>query len=137
MGNLLRIWLDLPHHAIFFYESAYKYNPKNLKALFFIALTLRSIGKSTLALEFYSQAIKYNQNFVDCYFNSGNIYFEDFGDLNEAEKAYTAALIHYKDATEIPLVNIGRIFNLLAELKSQTEDYKVAVYFNAKGIRYS
>lgn len=134
MGNLLRIWLDLPHHAIFFYESAYKFNPKCLKALFFIAITLRSIGKSPLALEFYSQAIKYNPNFVDCYFNSGNIYFEDFSDLKEAEKAYTKALLNYAGASEPPLVNLGRIYNLLAEVKAQNLDFQTAVFLNAKGI---
>jgi len=133
MGNLLRIWLDLPHQAIFFYESAYKFDPKCLKALFFIALTLRSIGKSSLALEFYSQALKYNRNFVDCYFNSGNIYFEDLMNLKEAEKAYKEALFRYSEAKDPPLVNVGRIFNLLAEVKYQNQEYKTAVLLNVQG----
>lgn len=95
MGNLLRIWLDLPNHAIFFYESAYKFDSKCIKALFFIGITLRSIGKSSLALEFYNQALKYNRNFVDCSFNAGNIYFEDLNDIKEAESAYLCALLRY------------------------------------------
>jgi len=136
MGNLLRIWLDLPHHAIFFYESGYKFNPKCIKALFFIAITLRSIGKSALALEFYAQALKYNPNFVDCYFNSGNIYFEDFANLKEAEKAYNKALLNYPLAGETPLVNVGRIYNLLAEVKAQNLEFKAAVFLNAKGFVY-
>lgn len=44
LGHILRILLDLPNHALFFYEYAYEYDEKCLNALFFIAVTKRAIG---------------------------------------------------------------------------------------------
>lgn len=133
MGNLLRLWLELPHHAIFFYENAYKHDQKCLKALFFIALTLRSIGKSSLALEFYAQALKYDPFFVDCHFNSGNIYLEEFSQLDQAKSCYVKVLAAFQNTEEAPLVNIGRIFSLLAEVSAQSKEFKFAVFMNIKG----
>lgn len=38
IGNLLRIWLDLPYHALYFYENAFQTDNKCAKALFFIGV---------------------------------------------------------------------------------------------------
>lgn len=43
MGNLLRLILDLPNHAIYFYDSAYKQDSNCIKALFFTAVKIQFI----------------------------------------------------------------------------------------------
>eukprot|EP01016_Furgasonia_blochmanni_P045334 TRINITY_DN6371_c0_g1_i2.p1 TRINITY_DN6371_c0_g1~~TRINITY_DN6371_c0_g1_i2.p1 ORF type:complete len:934 (+),score=180.19 TRINITY_DN6371_c0_g1_i2:3-2804(+) len=138
MGNCLRLWLGLSSHAIFFYDCAYQYDKSNYKALFFLALTLRALGRPTHAIDIYARALKINPYFTDCFFNMGNIYLQDLNNPEEAEKSYCKALFSFEKFLEqgnSPLVSKSRIWNLLAEALKAKGDFFMAVIGYLNGLQ--
>lgn len=91
------------------------------------------MGKSDSSVEYYKLALEKNPNFTDCYFNLANIFLEDFSNIHESENLYKKALFSLKNNKEIPLVSIGRIFNLLSEISFQKKDFIKAILLNSKG----
>ncbi|EAS01102.1 tetratricopeptide repeat protein (macronuclear) [Tetrahymena thermophila SB210] len=135
LGHLLRVWLDLSQHALFFYEQAYKYDSNNYEALFYIAITLRNLDKTQEAIQYYNQALEINNYYTECYINLGNIYLQEYQNISVAEKFYVKALISSHCSTaQSSLVCKGRIFNLLGEIQKQNNDYNLASVFYCCGI---
>ena len=77
----------------------------------------------------------------DSFFNPlGNIYLEEFKLYSEAEDLYKKAVISIQymkkneDNEEKPLVNIGRVYNLIGETFRQRNKVKAAIEYYAMGI---
>ena len=59
---------------------------------FFLGITHRSLNMFDEAVEAYQNAINLNQYYSDCYYNLGNVFFEDKQDFQKAELCYKSAL---------------------------------------------
>lgn len=59
---------------------------------FFLGITYRQLGLFDDAILAYQMAIQLNHFYSDCYFNLGNIFFEEKHDYGKAELCYKSAL---------------------------------------------
>ena len=55
---------------------------------FFLGITYRSMGQYDDAILSYQNAIQHYQYYSDCYYNLGNIFFEEKKDFGTAELCY-------------------------------------------------
>lgn len=79
-------------------------NPEQqAQTYFFIGITLRSLHQYEEAINAYSKALQINPLYSDCYFNLGNIYFEDINDLMKAEICYKSALESLEENKKIEI----------------------------------
>ena len=59
---------------------------------FFLGITYRSLNIFDKAIESYQNAINLNQYYSDCFYNLGNVFFEEKKDYEKAELCYKSAL---------------------------------------------
>ena len=59
---------------------------------FFLGITYRSLNMHDEAILSYQNAIHLNQYYSDCFYNIGNVFFEDKKDYEKAELCYKSAL---------------------------------------------
>ena len=59
---------------------------------FFLGITYRSLNMHDDAILSYQNAIYLNQYYSDCFYNLGNIFFEEKKDYEKAELCYKSAL---------------------------------------------
>jgi tetratricopeptide (TPR) repeat protein len=59
---------------------------------FFLGITYRQINLYDDSIQSYLSALQLNQYYSDCYFNLGNVYFEEKKDYSNAEICYKSAL---------------------------------------------
>jgi tetratricopeptide (TPR) repeat protein len=58
---------------------------------FFLGITYRALQNQEEAIQSYQNAIQLNHFFSDCYFNLGNIYYEQ-SDFTKADLCYKSSL---------------------------------------------
>lgn len=101
-----------------------------------------------------------NPLYSDCYFNLGNIYFEEVNDLSKAEICYKSALESleenkkieiYKKIEDLPnnnndqvheaieqnrnsIITFGRVCNMIGEISKKKNDYEASIKFYLRGI---
>ena len=138
LGHIIRVWLLMPNNAVSFYEQAACLNSANPAPHFFLGVTYRGKGQPEKAVEMYKKALEIKPKYPDCLFNLGNIYFEHYQDLDNAEKCYKEALASLKeeveDDTQHSLINKGKVYNLLAEIDKQRKQESKALDLYIEGI---
>lgn len=133
LAHLFRIWLLSPEESLNLYDEASCYDPDNAEIYFYKGLTYRALGEIDLAVDCYIQGINKKANYAECYYNLGNIYFEEFNNLKEAEACYLNALFGCENGYE-GLVSVGKICVMLSEVYSSQENYQKALEISFKGI---
>ena len=136
LGHIMRVWLLMPKYAMTFYEQIIAFNPSDPTPYFFLGFTYRSEGEVDKAIEMYKTALKIKFNYPDCLFNLGNIYFEHYDDLVNAEECYRNALTFLLPATghSRSIITKGRVCNLLGELQIKKGNVSKAVEYYLEGI---
>jgi len=136
LGHIIRMWLLMPDHALNFYNQAAAVDNTKASPYFFLGVTLRAKNENEKAILMYEKALSLNQNYADCLFNLGNIYLEQKKDYEKAIDCYKRALESMKKEQEIaPIINIGRIYNLLGEVYKQKEELSIAFNWYLEGIK--
>ena len=83
LAHIIRVWLLLPQQAIIFYEIALNLGAEiqskkyQAQAYFFIALAFKGMKAFKEAIMSYNRALELCPYYSDCYFNLGNIYYEN------------------------------------------------------------
>eukprot|EP00347_Sterkiella_histriomuscorum_P022730 403337377 len=115
LAHIIRVWLLLPQQALFFYNQALdcacnssfmnQSTSQSLQAqtYFFIGITLRSLHQPDEAIRAYQKALEINPLYSDCYFNLGNIYFEEKNDMIKAEICHKSALESLEENKKIEM----------------------------------
>ena len=62
------------------------------QTFFFLGITYRTLNMYEDAILAYQNAIHLNQYYSDCFYNLGNVFFEDTKDFEKAELCYKSAL---------------------------------------------
>ncbi len=70
---------------------------------FFLGITFRALAHPDEAIKAYQKALEINPLYSDCYFNLGNIYFEDKNDLTKAEVCHKSALESLEENKKIEM----------------------------------
>jgi tetratricopeptide (TPR) repeat protein len=110
------------------------------------------------AIQAYSRALTINPLYSDCYFNLGNIYFEDKNDLQKAEICYKSALESLEENKKIDMyrrleenpnqneennedsqnrnsiITFGRVCNMIGEISKKRSDYEASIKYYLRGI---
>jgi tetratricopeptide (TPR) repeat protein len=68
---------------------------------FFLGITFRQISSYDEAIQSYQSALQLNSYYSDCYFNLGNVYFEEKKDYAAAELCYKSALDALEEERQI------------------------------------
>jgi tetratricopeptide (TPR) repeat protein len=104
LAHIIRVWLLLPQQALFFYQQALELSQgHHAQTYFFIGITMRSLQLPDEAIKAYQKALEINPLYSDCYFNLGNIYFEDKNDFQKAEICHKSALESLEENKKIEM----------------------------------
>ena len=123
---------------------------------FFLGITYRQLHQYDEAVQSYQNAIQLNHFFSDCYFNLGNIYYEQ-SDFAKADLCYKSSLEALEEDRKIQMyrhldddysaqpqaqqeksqiVTCGRICNMIAETSKEIATIDVAIKYYLKGIAF-
>ena len=121
---------------------------------------MRALEQPDEAIKSYQKALEINPLYSDCYFNLGNIYFEDKNDLLKAEICHKSALESLEENKKIEMyrgleegqqnnaeseivlqsyqpksiITFGRVCNMIGEINKKKNDYEAAIKFYLRGI---
>jgi tetratricopeptide (TPR) repeat protein len=130
-AHILRQWMKSPEAALSLYYAAIDIQEKSYEAWFYVAITLRLLGRKDDALHAYLSSLQICPDNPDSHFNMGNLLLEDYGNPLKALQEYTLALNSYKPTA---MTRVGKIYNLIAECLYKLGDNDSSIRSLSDGI---
>ena len=130
-AHILRQWMKSPEASLSLYYAAIEIEEKSYEAWFYVAITLRILGKKDQALNAYLTSIQICPENADAHFNLGNLYLEDYEQPLKALQEYTSASNCHKPSA---MTRIGKIYNLIAECQHRLKDMENSLRSLTTGI---